>query len=74
MDAKNERRVFELLVRTSCTESSAQYFLLTPKLLPGLNYSPRMNILIVNNGPHMCHHKEWDMEAFHDRAATASQI
>ena len=66
MDAKNERRVFELLVRTSCQENSAQYFLLTPKLLRGLDYSPRMNILIVNNGPHMCHHSQWDMEAFHD--------
>jgi len=72
MDAKNERRVFELLVRTSCSESSAQYFLLTPKLLPGLDYSPRMTVLIVNNGPHMCHHKEWDMGAFHTRAALAS--
>eukprot|EP00092_Neocalanus_flemingeri_P024188 GFUD01026235.1.p1 GENE.GFUD01026235.1~~GFUD01026235.1.p1 ORF type:complete len:1076 (+),score=430.02 GFUD01026235.1:59-3286(+) len=73
MDAKNERRVFELLVRTSCSETSAQYFLLTPKLLPGLNYSPRMNILIVNNGPHMCHHTDWNMEAFHDRAAAAEE-
>merc|ERR1712112_285297 len=65
MDARNERRVFELLVRTSCQESSAQYFLLTPKLLPGLNYEERMNVLIVNNGPHMCHHSEFDMERFH---------
>lgn len=72
MDARNERRVFELLVRTSCSESSAQYFLLTPKLLRGLNYSPRMNVLIVNNGPHMCHHSQWSMETFHARAAIAS--
>jgi len=63
MDAVNERRVFELLVRTSCQESSAQYFLLTPKLLTGLNYSPRMNVLIVNNGPHMVHHSKWNMES-----------
>ena len=52
-------------VRTSCHETSAQYFLLTPKLLPGLDYSPRMNILIVNNGPGMCHHSNWKMEEFH---------
>ena len=64
MDARNERLVFELLVRTSCHETSSQYFLLTPKLLPGLNYSPRMNLLIVHNGPFMCHHSEWNMEAF----------
>jgi len=72
MDARNERRVFELLVRTSCSESSAQYFLLTPKLLRGLDYSPRMNVLIVNNGPHMCHHSQWSMSTFHARAAAAS--
>ena len=66
--ARNERRVFELLVRTSCRESSAQYFLLTPKLLPGLDYEERMNVLVVNNGPQMCHHSEWDMDEFHQIA------
>ena len=71
MDATNERRVFELLVRTSCHETSAQYFLLTPKLLPGLDYSPRMNVLIVNNGPGMLHHSQWDMARFHRLAAQA---
>jgi len=65
MDARNERKVFELLVRTSCAEHSAQYFLLTPKLLTGLNYSERMTILIVNNGEGMCSYKDWNMEAFH---------
>jgi len=69
MDATNERRVFQLLVRTSCHETSAQYFLLTPKLLPGLDYSPNMNVLIVNNGPGMCHHSKWRMENFYARAA-----
>ena len=64
MDAKNERRVFELLLRTCCHGTSAQYFLLTPKLLPDLDYTPRMNVLIVNNGPAMCHHSQWDMAAF----------
>ena len=68
MDAANEKKVFELLVRTSCQENSAQYFLLTPKLLPGLEYSPRMNVLIVNNGQGMCHHSHWKMERFLDRA------
>ena len=68
MDAANEKRVFELLVRTSCQENSAQYFLLTPKLLPGLDYSPRMNVLIVNNGQGMCHHSQWKMDRFLERA------
>ena len=39
MDAVNERRVFDLLVQTSCEERRAQYFLLTPKLLPDLTYA-----------------------------------
>ena len=85
MDARNERwgtnclnilsskfqfrLVFELLVRTSCHVSSAQYFLLTPKLLTGLQYSPRMNVLIVYNGPQMCHYTDWDMDSF-----TAMQV
>ena len=64
MDARNERRVFELLVRTSCHVSSAQYFLLTPKLLTGLDYSPRMNVLCVYNGPQMCHHTQWKIDTF----------
>uniref|UniRef100_T1IJX8 Structural maintenance of chromosomes protein 5 n=1 Tax=Strigamia maritima TaxID=126957 RepID=T1IJX8_STRMM len=32
MDSTNERKVFELLVQISCRESTAQYFLLTPKV------------------------------------------
>lgn len=32
MDPINERRVFDLLVQTACRETSAQYFLLTPKV------------------------------------------
>eukprot|EP00088_Acartia_fossae_P007559 TRINITY_DN1355_c0_g1_i1.p1 TRINITY_DN1355_c0_g1~~TRINITY_DN1355_c0_g1_i1.p1 ORF type:complete len:1045 (-),score=359.52 TRINITY_DN1355_c0_g1_i1:421-3555(-) len=67
MDSKNERRVFDLLVLTSCEESSAQYFLLTPKLLPDLNYHPKMNVLIVHNGPRMLHHSQWDMDSMADR-------
>ena len=57
MDARNERLVFDMLVRTSCHQTSSQYFLLTPKLLTGLTYSPRMNLLIVHNGPAMCSYK-----------------
>ena len=61
MDATNERRVFELLVRTSCYRSSSQYFLLTPKLLAGLQYSRRMNLLIVYNGQNMCTSRDWNL-------------
>lgn len=64
MDAVNERKVFDLLVKTSCEESNAQYFLLTPKLLPGLKYNPRMNVLFVHNGPNMMHYSEWNLDNF----------
>ena len=67
MDATNERRVFELLVETSCYRSSSQYFLLTPKLLPGLKYSPRMNVLIVYNGANMCDSQEWNLNMSNNR-------
>ena len=33
MDPINERRVFDLLVLTACQQTSAQYFLLTPKVI-----------------------------------------
>ncbi|TRY78509.1 hypothetical protein TCAL_08127 [Tigriopus californicus] len=69
MDALNERRVFDLIVQTSCREQSAQYFLLTPKLLPDLNYDDNMSVLVVHNGDGMVHHSEWNMEHFMEEAA-----
>ena len=70
IDARNERLVFELLVRTSCHLTSSQYFLLTPKLLTGLSYSPRINVLIVYNGPAKCSLRIWDMETFKTKLQT----
>ena len=67
MDAVNERRVFDLLVQTSCEERRAQYFLLTPKLLPDLNYARNMTVLVVNNGERMVPHTQWDMRKFIER-------
>lgn len=64
MDATNERRVFDLLVQIACGESSAQYFLLTPKLLPNLTYHDAMNVILIHNGEHMCGHNEWSTERF----------
>ncbi len=68
MDARNERLVFDLLVQISCRESSSQYFLLTPKLLPNLEYDERMNVLVVHNGKEMCEHEQWDMDKFIEAA------
>lgn len=50
MDQRAERAVHNSLVEVTCRPESGQYFLITPKLLPDLNYHERMKILCVNNG------------------------
>lgn len=50
MDQRYERAVHDQMVRVTCKKDSCQYFLITPKLLPGLKYDKRMKVLCVNNG------------------------
>jgi hypothetical protein len=50
MDARAERAVHNSMVEVTCQPDSTQYFLITPKLLPDLEYHERMKILCVNNG------------------------
>lgn len=55
MDPRNERAVHNILVETVCNAKGddaahGQYFLITPKLLPDLNYHRDMRILVVYNG------------------------
>ncbi|KAJ6469210.1 hypothetical protein C8R47DRAFT_1024336 [Mycena vitilis] len=50
MDQRAERMVHNSMVEVTCKPDSAQYFLITPKLLPDLDYHERMKCLIVNNG------------------------
>ncbi|XP_025077820.1 LOW QUALITY PROTEIN: structural maintenance of chromosomes protein 5-like [Pomacea canaliculata] len=70
MDPVNERKIFELVVQTVCKSSMSQYFLLTPKLLPDLEYADNMTVLCVNNGPHVMNHSCWNIPKFlHRRAA-----
>ncbi|CAH1154399.1 unnamed protein product [Phaedon cochleariae] len=59
MDANNERRIFELVVECTCVQSASQYFLITPKLVPHLRYSPLMSVHIVHNGPFVAQDKKW---------------
>ena len=47
MDPRNERMVHERMVEIACREHTSQYFLITPKLLTGLRYDPRMRILCI---------------------------
>ncbi|KAM3872303.1 structural maintenance of chromosomes protein 5-like [Diretmus argenteus] len=64
MDPTNERRVFDIVVRTACKETTSQYFFITPKLLQNLHYSEEMTILCVHNGPHMLSSHQLDEKAF----------
>ncbi|KAJ6466032.1 hypothetical protein C8R47DRAFT_1025431 [Mycena vitilis] len=50
MDQRAERMVHNSMVEVTCKPDSAQYFLITPKLLPDLDYHERMKILNVCNG------------------------
>ncbi|KAG0258653.1 Structural maintenance of chromosomes protein 5 [Actinomortierella ambigua] len=50
MDPRNERLVHKQLVEKACTEKTSQYFLITPKLLPNLDYHERMGVLTIFNG------------------------
>lgn len=61
MDANNERRIFELLVELTSQASTAQYFLVTPKLIPDLKFSTAAMVHIVHNGPFLDPDKKWGM-------------
>ncbi|ORZ06802.1 P-loop containing nucleoside triphosphate hydrolase protein [Lobosporangium transversale] len=50
MDPRNERLVHSQLVEKACASGTAQYFLITPKLLPNLDYHERMKVLCIYNG------------------------
>lgn len=50
MDSRAERLVHNQMVTVTCQDYSSQYFLITPKLLPNLNYHKKMKVLCVNNG------------------------
>lgn len=53
MDPRNERMVHERMVEIACREHTSQYFLITPKLLTGLKYDPKMRVLCIASGAHM---------------------
>ncbi|KAM9785513.1 structural maintenance of chromosomes protein 5, partial [Neosynchiropus ocellatus] len=66
MDPVNERRVFDIVVRTACQESTSQYFFITPKLLQNLQYADEMTVHCVYNGTNMLPPGEWDEKGFLD--------
>ena len=53
MDPTNERMIFEEVSKSACKPNQPQFFLITPKLLPGLVFTKEMTVLCVMNGPWM---------------------
>ncbi|KAK8174402.1 putative ABC/SMC5 protein [Phyllosticta citribraziliensis] len=69
MDPRNERMVHERMVQIACREHTSQYFLITPKLLPGLNYHPWMRVHSIVVGEFIpADYRRLDLEALADVA------
>ncbi|ORY46464.1 P-loop containing nucleoside triphosphate hydrolase protein [Rhizoclosmatium globosum] len=62
MDPRNERAVHTQMVHVACQPKSSQYFLITPKLLPDLEYHEKMKVLTIFNGDHQP--ERFDIEGF----------
>jgi structural maintenance of chromosomes protein 5 len=71
MDPRNERAIFSLVVRAATRPRTPQYFLVTPKLLPDLDYNEATTVLSVFNGPHMIDQEDYDVKQFVRAAANA---
>ncbi len=63
MDERNERLVFSRIVANS---ANVQYFLVTPKLLPGLTAMEmaHVTVLFVFNAPELLPFDKWDVKKF----------
>ena len=75
MDPRNERLVHERMVDIACQERTSQYFLITPKLLTGLKFHPKMKVHVINSGEHvpksMTTKDEWNLK---DMAKIALEV
>lgn len=49
MDDTNERNVLKLIMELS-KEDSSQYFILSPKLVPGLQFNEKCDFQFIFNG------------------------
>ena len=69
MDPINERRIMQIL-NWECTPKQKhikllpQYFVVTPKLLPRLEYSPCSSVYVIFNGPFQMPQDFWDLNKF----------
>ncbi|KAG5520093.1 hypothetical protein PMAC_001169 [Pneumocystis sp. 'macacae'] len=64
MDPKNERLVHAKLVDAMSKKNTSQCFLITPKLLPSLQYSNNMRILCICNGDWITQESKSDMQKY----------
>ncbi|KTW32059.1 DNA repair ATPase SMC5 [Pneumocystis jirovecii RU7] len=64
MDPRNERLVHAKLVDTMSKKNTPQCFLITPKLLPSLQYSNNMRILCICNGDWITQESKFDMQKY----------
>lgn len=84
MDPHNERRIMQIL-NYECTPKRRhrqhddgairlpQYFVVTPKLLPRLEYSPCSSVYVIFNGPFQMPQEYWQMESFLQSQRVLSQ-
>jgi len=84
MDPHNERRIMQIL-NYECTPKRRhrmhddgairlpQYFVVTPKLLPRLEYSPCSSVYVIFNGPFQMPQEYWDMGGFLESQRILSQ-
>nr|XP_027207955.1 structural maintenance of chromosomes protein 5-like [Penaeus vannamei] len=59
MDPINERRMLNMLVKTVAAEESGQYFFVTPKLIPDMEYNKYVNVMVVFNSQTMLPHRKF---------------
>ncbi|GLD93353.1 hypothetical protein PINS_up001945 [Pythium insidiosum] len=83
MDVYNERKVFHRITKSSCGSKLPQYFLITPKLITGLQYHRDTKVMIILNGPwNKIRQEQWDIQRFlsssrstkHPRSDSANAI
>lgn len=74
MDPRNERLVHSRMVDIACSDGGeggrgSQYFLITPKLLNGLKYHPKMKVHCIASGEYMpADHRQLDFGMLAKRA------
>ena len=68
MDPNNERKIHQLLCRAATQPGTPQCFVLTPKLLPDLEYNDAVTVMCIFNGPWIADvAKEYSNESFRKR-------